>query len=520
METTAAAAGVRERYNTLAERLQEITHLEGISALLSWDMEVIMPHGSGDARGKQMSALAGVLHEKKTSAELGRLITALADQISASSELNDYERANVRDAKRDYDQEVLVPKELAQKVAELENRGHSVWAEARKQSDFASFAPVLREWVDLRKKICALVEPTKPAYDVCIDRFERGMTAQRFDEIFSEVKAGLVPLIADIARAQAEKPELNFDRSFLHSEAFSTVTQDQLGTRISKDLGFSTECGRLDVSTHPFTGGPHPTDVRITTRYSPNLLEGLMGTIHETGHALYEQGRNAEHIDLPVGRALGMGIHESQSLFYERMVGQSRHFWKYAWPVACEFFPQLAKEHSVEEMYRALNVVTPSLIRVDADEVTYSLHVILRFEIERDLFNGNLAIEDLPKVWNEKMKSYLGVVPPSDKEGVLQDVHWSAGLYGYFPSYSLGAMYACQFYNKAKEEIPELEEQLAQGQFEPIKAWLGKKIHQKGSLLPSGDELCQAVTGEPLNPAHFLRYLRSKYSEIYQLPSQ
>jgi len=243
-----------------------------------------------------------------------------------------------------------------------------------------------------------------------------------------------------------------------------------------------------------------------------------MGTIHETGHGLYEQGRNIpEYADLPVTRALGMGTHESQSLLYERMIGQSREFWMYFWPIVRKHFPAIPPQYSSEDFYKALNVVTPSLIRVDADEVTYSLHVVLRFEIEQELFNGNLDVYDLPKLWNEKMKSYLGVEPPSDAQGVLQDVHWSSGLFGYFPSYSLGAMYACQFYRQASKAIPGLADLTSRGKFAELKKFLNENIHSKGSLYPSGDELCRAVTGEPLNPKYFLSYLQEKYNELYKL---
>lgn len=514
---------LRDAYQKLVERLREIKHLEGISNLMTWDAEVMMPKGGAGARGEQLSTLAGVMHERQTSPELGELIARLTPEIrKQTSVFDEFERANIRDAKREYDKEVRVPKALVQQEAELENRGYGVWVEARQKDNFDMFAPILKEWVDLRKKMGHYIDPSKSPYDVCIDRFERGMTAERYEAIFDEVKAGLLPLIGKITQQQKARPELNFDRSFaIRPDEFDVPTQEKLARQISVDLGFDTHRGRLDVSVHPFTGGPHPTDVRMTTRYSANLVEGIMGTIHETGHAMYEQGRgecDPRLADLPACNALSMGVHESQSLLYERMIGQNRNFWKFYWPVVRKHFPSIPPEISSDDFYNALNVVTPSLIRVDADEVTYSLHVILRFEMERELFRENgLAIEELPRVWNEKMRTYLGIEVPSNAMGVLQDVHWSSGLFGYFPSYSIGAMYACQFYNKAKADMPRLEHDIKKGDFRELKEWLNRNVHKQGSRYASGDELCEAVTGERLNPKHFIKYLEEKYGELYKL---
>jgi len=283
-------------------------------------------------------------------------------------------------------------------------------------------------------------------------------------------------------------------------------------------MGFDWSKGRLDVSLHPFTGGSHPTDVRITTRYSEDtFLESVMGLIHETGHALYEQGRSLEFDGLPVNEALSMGIHESQSLLWERMVGQRRSFWDHASAVLRRHFPATA-ECSPEDFYRYVNKVMPeNLIRVDADELTYPLHVCVRFELERALFDGSVTVEGLPEAWNEKMEEYLGVRPPNDKVGVLQDVHWSDGSFGYFPSYTLGAMYACQFYEAAEKALPGLDGEIRKGEFARLKQWLNEKIHAKGSLHPSADELCEAVTGEVLRPDAFVRYLTEKYTALYGL---
>jgi carboxypeptidase Taq len=393
------------------------------------------------------------------------------------------------------------------------NSRHQAWVKARQASDFSQFAPVLQEWVDLRREKARLVDPSRPVYDILLDDYEKGVTAARLDEIFGQVKAGLVPLLADL-RARGKAPS----DAWLKGD-YDTKKQAELCHKIAVALGFSLDSGRLDVSVHPFTGGAHPTDVRMTTRFKQeDLTEGITGAIHETGHALYEQGRNLEYDGLPVNQALGMGVHESQSLLWERMVGLSRPFAAYLLPLMREYFPQLPKEQTPEDLYAALNIIKePSMIRVESDEVTYPLHIILRYELEKALVEGSIEVKDLPRLWNEKMKEYLGCEPESDARGVLQDVHWSAGLFGYFPTYSLGAMYATQIFKAAEKELPGLADDIAAGKFERLKGWLNEKIHKVGSLPTSGDELMVAVTGAPLQPQVFLDYLKDKYSALYQL---
>ncbi|MEW5308984.1 MAG: hypothetical protein WDW38_000901 [Sanguina aurantia] len=328
-----------------------------------------------------------------------------------------------------------------------------------------------------------------------------------------QVRDGLIPLIAQIKASPHQLSDAWLKGSY------SVETQASLCKKVALDLGFDMGKGRLDVSVHPFTGGSHPTDVRITTRFKPdNLMEGLTGAIHETGHALYEQGRNLEYDGLPVNSALGMGIHESQSLLWERMVALSPPFSKYLLPLLKESFPKEFGDVSERQLYESMNVIaSPSLIRVESDEVTYPMHVILRYEIERGLMSGSIKVKDLPTVWNAKMKEYLGDVPPTDAQGCLQDVHWSSGAFGYFPTYSLGAMYATQIFDCAKKSVPGLEEKMAAGDFKELKAWLNAKIHSVGSLHANGDELMVAVTGAPLDPSIFLKYLRDKYTDLYKL---
>eukprot|EP00879_Flechtneria_rotunda_P004762 GHRR01005032.1.p1 GENE.GHRR01005032.1~~GHRR01005032.1.p1 ORF type:complete len:544 (+),score=181.25 GHRR01005032.1:157-1788(+) len=507
----ATATDVTKAYDELVKKLKELDALNGINGLLSWDELVMMPEGAVGSRGAQKAALAGVLYDKRTEPRLGELLSHLQD---AKGTLDRVQAAVVRDAHRSYVRETAIPKDLAQRIAKLETDAYAAWVAARKASDFSRFAPFLQQWVDVSKQKAAAIDPSRSAYDVLLEDYEKGMTYARLDQIFAEVRKDLVPLIADL-RSKGTAPS----ETWLNG-IWAVEQQAALCKEVALALGFDTNIGRLDVSVHPFTGGSHPTDVRMTTRFKEHdLTEGLTGAIHETGHALYEQGRNLDPAweGLPVGNSLSMGIHESQSLFWERMIGLSQPFAEWLLPRIRQHFPQFP-ERSAADLYEAVNVIkSPSLIRVESDEVTYPMHIILRYEIERGLLDGSVKVEDVPKVWNQKMKDYLGAVPETDAQGCLQDVHWSAGLFGYFPTYSLGAMYACQIYELAKQQLPELEQQVARGNFKPLKEWLNESIHKLGSLHPSGDELMKAVTGSPLKPQVFLSYLRSKYSKLYKL---
>mmetsp|Transcript_14162 Transcript_14162/g.36692 ORF Transcript_14162/g.36692 Transcript_14162/m.36692 type:complete len:567 (+) Transcript_14162:1-1701(+) len=499
-------------FEELAEQLRDMAALEGCSGLLGWDEMVMMPPEAASARGKQKAALAGVLHDKSTSPALGRLL-ALLDKADCS-ELNKYQRATIRIAARDFKRKASVTKRLAQRIAELETEAMQAWVEARKESDFGKFAPFLEEWVAVSREKARMIDPSRPAYDVLLEEFEPGMTSARIDAIFEELKAGLVPLLKELR--SGTRP----DASFLSSPV-SVDKQAEISRELAELLGFDTSKGRVDVSVHPFTGGTHPTDVRITTRYKEeDMREGMMATIHETGHALYEQGRNLEYDGLPVNRAAGMGIHESQSLLWERMVALGEPFSRYLHPKLAATFPAMLEGRSQADLYAAMNVMNEkSMIRVESDEITYPLHIILRYELEKGLIEGSIEVKDLPKLWNEKMAEYLGCEPASDAEGVLQDVHWSAGAFGYFPTYSLGAMAACQIYKEAARCLPSLQDDIAAGNFEPLKTWLNQNIHEVGSLYATGDDLLKAVTGSKLDPQVYLNHLTSKYSVAYGLCS-
>jgi len=498
-----------DKYNDLASRLEELSQLGSVMGVLHWDQEVIMPKGAVESRAKQMSIMAGIAHEKGTHPQLGELLETLYSQ--GSSAYNPFQWCNILEAKRDYDLNVKIPKELVQELAELGARGHQVWAKAREENKFSDFAPILKRFVELKKRWAKCAFPDLSAYDANIDIYERGMTVAKLTPIFECVKKELKELIQKIG----DRPKKN-GHSFMEGR-FPIDKQESLGRRISESMGFSFDHGRMDVSVHPFCGGGGADDVRITTRYrEDNFVESLYAVIHETGHGLYEQGRMQEYRDLPVSESLSMGIHESQSLFWERMIAQGKPFCEAFLPTIREFFPDKLAEVDPDEFFHAVNACEPSLIRVEADEVTYPLHVILRFEIEKALFEGSIDVDDLPGEWNQKMEDYLGILPPNDTLGVLQDVHWSGGAFGYFPSYTLGAMYACQFYDTLLKEIPETEEEISKGNLHEVKTWLNEKIHSKGRL-HSPEELVSEVTSKPLDPEVFTNYLKRKYESLYGL---
>ena len=499
---------VIDAYSDLVEKLEEVSRLSGVMSTLHWDQEVIMPSGAAESRAKQIAALAGVIHERITDPQIGECLNALNEK--SSSDFNEFETCNIREAQREYDKETKVPKKLVQEMAELGSRGHSIWARAREENKFGDFSPTLKRFIELKKEWAAHVFPNLTPYDANIDNYERGTSMAEIAPIFERLKSELVPLIQSVHSTQYHP-----DTSFLQGN-FPVEKQEALGKQISTDMGFAFDQGRMDVSVHPFCGGGHPTDVRITTRYrNSEFIESLYAVIHETGHGLYEQGRMKEGRDLPVSEALTMGIHESQSLFWERMIAQNKAFCARYMNTFQATFPDKMQGVSIDALYEAINTCKPSFIRVEADELTYPLHVILRFEIEKGLFDGSVSVDELPELWNDKMENYLGVRPPTDTLGILQDVHWSGGAFGYFPSYTLGAIYACQFYRTMLGELPDTEKYIEAGKFEPIKNWLNAKIHSQGSLY-SPQELVQKITGEPLNPDHFIEYLKNKYLAIYQ----
>ncbi|KAF9298199.1 hypothetical protein BGZ74_009496 [Mortierella antarctica] len=530
-------------YDKLCVHLKEIMQLQGIEGLLQWDQEAMMPPKAAAARANQSSALAGAIHQKKIAPALGALLSELEHRhtlTDLSADLNPYELANIRLALKQWKEATVLTSEVVQAAAGLTARATGAWAQARKESNFSKFAPLLEEHIQLARHIAALKirggvcetarqinekaraslnlqpgdECFKGHYQVLLDTYEPGFSDERLQSLFQDLKLHLVPLIAQI-RAKG----IQHDGAFLLGE-WDVGKQTELCHQIARDQGFDTRIGRLDVSTHPFTGLIHAEDVRMTTRYTASKLrEGIVCTVHESGHSLYEQGRNAEYVDLPVSMALSCGIHESQSLLWERMVALGKPFWTHTLPLVKAKFPEheSLKPVTVGQFYNVWNRVDPSFIRVEADEIAYGLHVILRYEIEKALIEGDIAVADVPGLWNAKMKEYLGVEVTEDRLGCLQDTHWAIGLIGYFPTYTLGSIYAVQIFAGAKEAIPGLDEHLAKGEFHVLKKWLNENVHKQGSLCESGDDLIFNLTGKHLDSSLYVQYLTDKYSEIYNL---
>jgi carboxypeptidase Taq len=493
--------------------------LKSIASLLGWDQETYMPRGGGDARAEQMALLAGMMHERGTSKELGDLISA-----AEGEGLNDQQRACVREFRRDYDKRTKLPQTLVEELARTGSRAQDAWKDARKNNDFKAFAPWLTKMVDLsRQKAQAYgFEPGGELYDALLDEYEPNATARQVEGVFTplgEKLSAFVQELKDSGRAPDDAP------TKVHAPH---ERQHALGLHVLKAIGFDLHAGRLDVTTHPFCEGLAPGDTRLTTRYDEKYFPGaLYGTMHEAGHGMYEQGLpkggthegpGGEAVDsfgTPLADDISLGIHESQSRMWENMVGRSRAFWKWIYPEACDQFAELGK-YDREEVYRAVNIVRPTFIRVEADEGTYNLHVMLRFGIERAMISGDLSISDLPGAWNERFKKMLMLDVTSDANGCLQDVHWSFGLFGYFPTYTLGNLYAAQFWQTINAQLPGLEDDFARGDFGRLKRWLNENIHAHGRRYGAG-ELCEKLTGRPLESQPLMDYLGGKLREVYKI---
>ena len=500
---TTATLDARTAYARLVDRQREIKLLGGVNALLGWDQETYMPPKAGEVRSEQLALLAGLIHDRFVSPEIGSLLSELE-----RSKLEPEPAANVRETRRFYDRETKLPKELVAEIARTTSLSQEAWGKARKANDFKSFAPFLEKILGLKREVAKNIDPKKEAYDVLLDEHEPGMTSAQLTQLFSGLSAELAPLVKKIV-ASPRKPKVELLR-----KKFAPSKQEEFGKLVARDMGFDFEAGRLDVSAHPFCSGFAPQDVRITTRYKDDeLTESLFGIMHEAGHGLYEQGLDPRHFGTPLAEACSTGVHESQSRLWENLVGRSRPFWKHYFPKLRALFPAEFGDVSETDFVFAINEVTPSLIRTEADEVTYNLHVILRFEIERDLLSGKLPVGDLPRAWNAKMKDLLGIVPPTDSDGCLQDVHWSFGLMGYFPTYTLGNLYASQLFAKARAEL-DLDRKLEKGELAPLRQWLLTKVHRKGMFVRPA-QLITEVTGKAPSMDDFVTHLKTKYGELY-----
>jgi carboxypeptidase Taq len=498
-------------YQELVAHLKRVHSLGSIGELLGWDEQVNLPSESADQRAEQHAVLAEVIHAAAGEKRIGEMLTALekassSDDASRSGPAFD-QSAVVRQARKDFDRATKLPADFVREKAEQGSRGYHAWAKAKKEADFASYVPVLEKNLELAKREAAYLGWEGRAYDYMIDKHDPGMTTALIARLFAELKSELVPLVRQIAASKV-KPRKELLRGFPMDKQRSFLRE------VTQAIGFNYGRGRIDVSLHPFCSGTG-ADVRMTTRFNEDEpLDSLFSSIHETGHGLYEQGLPREHRGTALGMHAGMGAHESQSRLWENQVSRSRGFWQHFEPRFRQNFPAQTNGVTSDELYLAINAVEPTLIRVDADEVTYNLHIILRFELEQRLFSGDLAVRDLPEAWKEASRELLGLVPANDREGVLQDVHWSDGAFGYFPSYCLGNMMAAQLWYRALQERPTLEEDFSRGDFSWLLNWLRENVHAHGRRyeLP---ELVQRATGQELSPQSLITYLKERYGRLY-----
>ncbi len=499
----------KEAYDELVKRTQEISTLSTCQAVLEWDHQVHMPPQGAEMRARATSYLAGLIHEKTVDPKIGELLSIIegSDIVSESDSI---EAANIREMRHGYNKETKLPKELVEEFNRETALAHHVWAEARKKSDFKKFEPSLEKIIKLCNRVAEAYGYEDEPYDALLDNYEPGMTAKEVEAVFTPLRSDLVRLLEKITAARNVPDESIVERDY------DVDKQKILGEMVSASMGYDYTAGRLDESTHPFTIGFGPGDTRITTRYNPKRLnDALFGTIHETGHALYEMGIDKKkHFGTPCGQSASLGIHESQSRMWENLVGRSKPFWEYYYPLVKNLFRDSLGDVSLDDFYGAINFVKPSYIRVEADEVTYSLHIMLRFELERAIMKGEIKVADIPGEWNSRFKKYFGIDVDHDAHGCLQDVHWSAGLFGYFPTYALGNIYASQFFAKAMEDISDLHDKFRRGELLPLREWLRENIHIHGQRYRAMD-LCEKVTGERISAKPMLAYFEKKYSDIY-----
>ena len=490
------------------KRMKEVASLAQASGLVHWDEDTMMPERGLSARAAQAEALSAVIHEKLVDHSLGDALRALASDPSG---LSDDQGVCVREWLRDHEKSAKLPEDLVRELASTCTMSRGAWVKARQNSDFGLFAPWLEKTVELKRRQADCMGYSGVPYDALLDDYEPYMTCRELDPVMENLRAGLVPLAAAIADSGVA-----IDARVL-SRRYPVDGQEKIARAVMLAIGVDPAASRLDRSAHPFCSGIAPTDVRITTRYNERMLTAaLYGVIHESGHALYEQGLPEEHMGTPLAEAVSLGVHESQSRLWENVVGRSRPFIAWILPKLKKLFARQLKGFGAEGFYRAVNMVRPSPVRVEADEVTYNLHVVLRYEIEKALLAGEIESNELPAIWNERMVRYLGVRPANDAEGVLQDVHWSAGLFGYFPTYSLGNLYSAQWWRSIRREVRGVDKKIAGGDFGPVLGWLRKKIHCQGRRYPAS-ELCIRATGEPLCAQYFIDYLKAKYGDIYDI---
>ncbi len=494
----------------LLERMHAVSDLGALAALAEWDQQTALPEGAGEVRGHQLATILGVLHERWTDAQLGHLLDELEKAVGQSS-YTDADRGLVRVARREYTQATKLPRSLVEEMARVAAGSFEAWRRAREQNDFASFAPWLSRTIALQREVADLYGYSENRYDALLDIYEPGLATSKVDRLFAPVREVSKTLLQRIQRSGND-----IDAQVLIGN-FPAEPQMALSAKILRAIGYDFANGGLARSPHPFTTSfGAPFDVRLTVNPDARFIQAaVMAAIHEGGHGLYEQGSAPTLVRTPLAGGASMGAHESQSRLWENAIGRSLPFWRGQYAAVQEAFPQHFRDVDVAAFARALNKVEPSLIRIEADEVTYNLHIIIRYELEREMVNGNVAVESLPGMWNAKYAEYLGVEPPTDSEGILQDVHWTNG-FGYFPTYTLGNLYAAQIYATLRRVFPDFDERLAVGDTLFILNWLREKMYVYGAIyLP--EDLIRRVTGEAPDPQYFVRYLTTKFENLYSL---
>jgi carboxypeptidase Taq len=492
---------VADALTRLKERLAKVTDVERVARVLSWDQQTMMPPAGWQHRGEHLATLRRISHELLTDKETARLLDEVAG-LEGSLDPDSDDAALIRVARRDYEKASRVPTELRAEMTRAAAEARTIWVKARAASDFEAFRPALERNFELRQRYVECFGDVEEPYDILLDDFEPETTTAEVTETFAELKVELIPLIDELRKEEV-------DDSFLRG-SFPPEAQERLDKEVVTLFGFRPDTWRLDPTEHPFASGAGVDDIRITTHYDPETMKSFFSTMHEYGHGLYSHQLPRQLESLPIGQSCSLGIHESQSRMWENLVGRSRPFWQFFYPRAQAAFPEQLGGVELERFLAGINRVKPSLIRIKADEVTYGMHVILRFELEQDIVNGRVAVRDLPRVWNERIQEYLGVDVPNDAEGVLQDTHWASGHIGYFSTYLLGTVMSVQIWEKILDDIPELEEQIGRGEFGALRDWLGEHIHSLGRKY-SPQETLRRATGSTIDPKPYLAYLRSKY---------
>jgi carboxypeptidase Taq len=501
---------VSATFDELRARLAEISDLMHSAELLGWDQQTMMPPRGAALRAEQLATIGRIAHDRFVSPEVGRLLDEL-EPFEAEHDYDSFEASLVRVTRRDWEKARRVPSELRAELARAAALAHPVWVDARQANDFEAFLPALRTNLDLRKRYVECFDGLyEEPYDALLDDFERGMRSAEVRELFDYLKEHQAPLVQEVATGRPVPAPAERE--------FPVELQKEFELEVVRRFGFDDSAWRLDRTVHPFASSAGTQDIRITTRYFENNLDGLFATMHETGHGLYEHQVDPDLERTPLGHGASLGLHESQSRMWENLVGRSLPFWRHFFPRLQELYPEVLAGYDAERWYREVNAVTPSLIRVEADEATYNLHIILRFELEQEMLAGSVALEQLPEEWNRRVWDYLGIEVPDDTRGVLQDTHWASGLIGYFPTYALGNLVSAQIWEKVLEDLPSLYDDFERGEFGALRDWLREHLHRHGRKFTPGETLERAVGTPRIDPQPYVRYLRRKLGEIYGLP--